>query len=1233
MKTNISNVLKALFIGVITFGLSGAMDAQIANYFMENGSIEACEGSFQDDNSGGAEGSPYSDTDYTFTICSDSPGDVVSVLFVAFNLQTSANPNNNDRLAIYDGDSTGANSLGSYTGDDLQGIPVTGTVNNVSGCLTFVFTCNTGNTNSFPGWEALISCTTPCDPPTSASVITDPEPDNVNVQSVGVCLDTPVSFEDDGSFAGAGFTLDQYIWNFDDGTIDTTSGTSVSHAFTEPGEYIVNLSVVDNNGCQSLNLNPLQVLVSTIPVFNTEYPDQICLGGLDELNGNPVQSVTWTALPPQVVAGETYLADGAGFSYSSSLVFDFFDPDQTLDDCDDLYDIFVNMEHSYMGDLQIELECPDGTTVILVEYPNGGGGTFLGEAVDDGTTTPGVGWDYYWDPDATNGTWGDNAGGFGGSLEEGSYESDYDLCNLVGCPLNGEWSFSVIDNLAIDNGYIFEWGINFNPELFPGITTFTPIIGLGPDSTWWEGPNIVETSDDGNIITIEPPALGEYDYTFFATNDFSCTFDTTITIECVMGPGIDAGEDQTLCGDLELNATVIDSDYNLPPCLFTLELFSSNGEFWGWDGASIDVFVDGVLLDNFTSNVGTETYDIELGNGQALSISYIESLWGTTGNNLVIYDDSGAEIYSVEDPAAGEFYNESVSCVGDGQMIFSWEPAEFLSDGSITNPSVEQIPGETEFTITAYPEGFPGCASSDVVNIAPAFNFSIDFQDPSCNGNDGFINVDIDGASGIPPWSIEYYVAGNLDQTIDTDGGIIEFDNLSEGTYSVTVIGQNCEYENEIIINGPQIITTMVSADTTICIGGTATLSAWSDFDDDNSWQYVWDNDLGISQNVNASPSEETTYSVYGIDDFGCETSEVNVLVSFHDSLSIVAPNDVTLCVGEESSLSVIDANGGYGDYNYSWTYLGQSIGSGESIDYSASETLNICVTLSDGCESPISSDCFDFNVEVPVDVQLTSDLTDGCVPAAIDFENLVDQALFVSSAWTLGDGTVVNNLSSFNHLYEEAGSYDVSLTLVSPIGCVYSSNYENYISVYNNPSALFDASPQPTTIPETEIQFVDKSIGGVVEYQWIFNDPNVIGNSTVPNPIFEFPQDVGGIYPVTLIVTDEHGCTNKITLNVTIYDLYNVFVPNSFTPNGDGINDVFFVTGTDIDPNRFEFMIFDRWGEVVYESNDINDVWTGEFQNGEYFVPDGIYSWRVVTHSYSTTERKELVGSVNLMR
>ena len=259
------NLIRAVLILVV--GMASISDASAQGFFiMGDETVETCGGTFMDagnDPTNGT-GNPYPDENYTYTICPDNPDDAVSVSFVAFGLQTNPNPNNSDYLFIFDGPDAGSPSMGNYTGNTLQGLPVTATINNPTGCLTFVFQDNGPANELAPGWEAEITCTTPCATPTAASSIVDPPLPNPDSLSIGVCLEAEVTFGDAGSIAEPGFSLENWIWNFDDGTIDTlTSASNVVHSFDEPGEYIVNLSVVDDNGCVSLNLQPLQVLVGT----------------------------------------------------------------------------------------------------------------------------------------------------------------------------------------------------------------------------------------------------------------------------------------------------------------------------------------------------------------------------------------------------------------------------------------------------------------------------------------------------------------------------------------------------------------------------------------------------------------------------------------------------------------------------------------------------------------------------------------------------------------------------------------------------------------------------------------------------------------------------------------------------------------------------------------------------------------------------------------------------------
>ena len=277
MKTN---YIKAVLLSLLS--LPFAMLAQV-DVQMSDGTFFSCAGLFID--SGGQGGPGYSNNEsYTFTICPDNPGDVVTLDFATFELDQSGNENTWDNLAIYDGDSTSETFLGVYTGNQLDNTFVSGTTQNISGCLTFVFTSNgTGTGNIVAG----ILCDTPCDRPVADATYDAP----LNHR---ICVDEVINFDGTGSTAAPGFNLDNILWDFADGTTDD-SGLLVSHSWSEPGEYIVELFLEDDNGCASTNRVSLQVLVATYPSWDPFPGDQtLCLGELIELVAEPeLYEVTW----------------------------------------------------------------------------------------------------------------------------------------------------------------------------------------------------------------------------------------------------------------------------------------------------------------------------------------------------------------------------------------------------------------------------------------------------------------------------------------------------------------------------------------------------------------------------------------------------------------------------------------------------------------------------------------------------------------------------------------------------------------------------------------------------------------------------------------------------------------------------------------------------------------------------------------------------------------------------
>jgi len=1233
--------LSVLFIAVV-------LTAQ--EYPITDGTITTCNGLFYDD--GGTSGDGYSTTSYTFTICPDSPDDVVQVDFFAFSLWQSPNPNNSDRLFIYDGPDDSANSLGSYTGTQLQGVQVTATINNPSGCLTFVFQANpNGNTGgTFPGWEAGIICTTPCATPTASSVILDPAPSGAE-QSIGVCIGDAITFSDNGSFAQPGFEIASYVWNFNDGTIDDTSGPVVEHSFDEPGEYIVTLTILDDNGCASLNLEPLQVLVSTLPIFNVDQEFEICLGATAQFSANP-QSTTWTALPPQVVAGTTFLADGAGFAYSTALTFDFFEPGAVLETCDDLFGIFVNMEHSYLGDLDIQIECPNGTVVPLLTYPNGGGATYLGEAVDDnvdlpGQNVPGIGYTYTWAPGATNGNLAqqppnvvtfENQAGFMDTndiVPEGTYEADGDLCNLVGCPLNGSWTLTVVDNLAADNGYIFYWGIDFNPEYFPDVTTFTPNIGMGSDSTFWEGPEITEVSDDGNTISVTPTSTGTFEYTFSALNNFGCVQDTTISITVVPGPTADAGPDVVICDEPgQLEGSVDGVPPPPPTCNYTLEMLDTFGD--GWNGFSVTIVQDGVTVGTYTFNTGlSSTATIPLNHGSTIQINTNSGSWDSeVSYNLinpagdVVFSDQGTILSGTPIQIGNNIWSGIVDCQPESpDYVFEWSPATGLTDPNIANPMV-MVEQNTTYTLTVWVAGSPECAGTDEVQVTipPEADPGQDNAITICY-NEPTFNL-LDSLGGTPTdtgeWTDENEntVAGTFTPSNHPDGGTF--------TYTYTVTFGPCVKTSQLVIevleagNPACCQTNAVAGNGGIACDLSFELSAepalgsgtWSGPDG-----VVFSNPNNPNTTVTV-PSPGGEIALYWTDDNGlnCEESD-SVIVAFMDPIVaelIVLPAS---CPDSCNAVAFVDASGGLGELTYSWS-TGQE-GSNEQ------ERVNLCegsisVEIEDefGCANSFSDTIDELPRPAINSVNVNSVSCFGDCDGSIQF--VAPQGV----SFSIDGGQTFEGTTLFNELCPG----DYQLEIRNELNC---PNYSVAAITEPDPvSANFNMSPSPTTWNNTSIQFTSTSTPEPFSnYYWVFDTVNTLGTSTQRNPVFKFPDNEAAVYPVSLCVETENGCSDCVSYNLIVNATLSLFVPNSFTPNGDGINDLFKAKASTDNFRDFRMRVFNRQGELVFESGDINVGWDGGFPGGQHYVLDQVYVYEIRIYDTIAGETLQFNGHVTPLR
>lgn len=481
-----------------------------------SGSTSACSGTFYD--SGGASGD-YSDLETrVFTICPSTAGAKLRLVFSAFDTEDV------DYLEIFDGNSVAAPSLGTYSGTTGPGT-VQATSGNASGCLTFRFTSDGSVTES--GWVAAISCIIPCQTITTSITSITPAPGPGGI--IRLCQGQSLTASGTGTFSSssAGAT---YSWNFGNGA--TAAGSSTTYTYPAVGSYYLNLVATDANGCTNTNYNNQVVQVSTTPTITTSAtPATLCTNQTSALNANvTMNTYSVNCTPP--VSGTTFLPDGSGVSYQTSITTNCYNPAATVTTATDILNVCLTMEHSYLGDLQIELICPTAQSMILKSYAQDGLGTYLGSPIDDVSSGPGTGRTYCFTPTATtylvDGTTSSAGTPASPSVVAGDYEPLNSFSSMIGCPLNGSWTIRVTDNLNQDDGYIFNWDINFSSGI-TAVPSYTPTIV----SQGWVAQTTL-TSTGATTANVVPTNQGAPCFTYSVTDNFGCTYTAPqcITVNC-----------------------------------------------------------------------------------------------------------------------------------------------------------------------------------------------------------------------------------------------------------------------------------------------------------------------------------------------------------------------------------------------------------------------------------------------------------------------------------------------------------------------------------------------------------------------------------------------------------------------------------------------------------------------------------------------------------------------------
>lgn len=423
-----------------------------------------------------------------------------------------------------------------------------------------------------------------------------------------------------------------------------------------------------------------------------------------------------------------------------------------------------------------------------------------------------------------------------------------------------------------------------------------------------------------------------------------------------------------------------------------------------------------------------------------------------------------------------------------------------------------------------------------------------------------------------------------------------------------------------VIVTSPPVTTV---DNPIICVGAVATITASSP---NGGGTYLWLTGE-ITSTLSVSPAVTTTYTVtYSLN--GCSSLPVSGIVTVMPIPDPSAGADKAICSNQPGVIGINSTAG----YTYSWTPItGLSNGTIamptiilENNTVSAvPSTYTVTVTSPGGCTSV--DDVIVNVLPIPTS-DFTADTLVGCAPLLVTFINTTTTPNS-SFIWNFGDGmSSASSNDSILHEYTDEGYHDVSLTSTIN-GCSFTKTVIDMIHVLKTPRANFSADKPYTTEFYPDFTFTNNSTEAD-SYSWNFGD-TTFSNETNPNHQY---KGIPGDYIVTLIASSEDGCIDSTYRIITIREELLYYIPNSFTPDGNQFNQTFqpvFASG--FDPYRFALLIYNKWGQIIYETHDAKIGWDGSY--GGKIVKDGSYVWKLEFRDKYSDKIYMETGFVNVLK
>lgn len=711
---------------------------------------------------------------------------------------------------------------------------------------------------------------------------------------------------------------------------------------------------------------------------------------------------------------------------------------------------------------------------------------------------------------------------------------------------------------------------------------------------------------DGGTSTLQNPVYtygdtGVFDVTLIATTDSVCR--DTLTQQVQVHPSPVAGFfNDTVCAQLELSFT----DTSSVP--------GGNIVSWSW------YFGDGgVSADQNPTN------EYNLG-GQYTASLAVESDQGcidTMAQTVIVYPKPNADFltYAACLNDTNQFTDQSTVSTGSQVVAWEWD----FDDGAGT--SVDQSPwyvfgASGVYNVQLISETDNGCLDTVVnpteVFVLPEADFN--FNDVCAYDPAVFVN-----ASSIPQGSITFYnwEFGNGNTSTDEQPVGEMYD--SAGVYTVeliTISNNGCSDTIEQDVEIFPIPTAMFTFDS-VCypfatsytdlstVGGNASVTNWT-------WKF---GDLTPPVNDHNPQHSFAAWGDYWTElvvetENGCRADTTLGPVRVYPKPQALFSDEIANCLNDTTvfiDMSTIENFPFDQIVAWNWDFAdGATSPVQDTIHVYADDgfyDVTLAVTSNHGCQDTLIQP-----VEIyPLpEVAFTVDTNMGCQPFRawfFDQTYIPEPYILDSWEWNFGDapGFVTSRNPEHTYWDEDLGDFDtgvysVYLRVTSANGCVSDTTYVDYMIEYPKPDALFAVDPERTDIIFPDFEITDLATPNVVAWNYDFGDG---ATSTLRNPTHEYADT--GYYDIEQIVVTEFGCMDTIEVTVRVDPEFRFYIPSAFTPDADGINETFYGSGIGI--VEYQMRIYDRWGELIFESNDADFHWDGSYKGQQ--VQKGVYVYQ----------------------